>query len=284
MKSFDMAFPESVGQASTLLTEHPDSRVIAGGTALTVVMKEGVYAPDVLVNIRGLREDHAYVQDGGDAVHIGAMTTLREVELSGLVSECLPVVTECVREIAGVRVRNSATVGGHLAHADIHLDLPPVLAGYDAEVIVSDGHDRRRMPVEEFVAGYHETELDDDELVTEVVVPKPTPEMRGSYLKHRYFSAVDWPCVGVAAFAVPDGDGVRDVRVLLNSVSSSPILRVQGVDETLAGSLSDESIEAVAALTRDQVTPTDGLRGSAAYKERMAGVFTERALRQLRRA
>lgn len=284
MKSFDMAFPETVGEACRTLEKNPGSQVIAGGTAITVVMKEGVFAPDLLINIRGLAEDYSYVEEDDESVRIGALTTLRDVERSNLVAEHLPVVVECLQEIAGVRVRNSATLGGHLAHADVHLDLPPVLAGYDAEVVIADGEGERQVPVEEFMQGYYETDLDDAELISEIVIPKPDPDTRGTYVKHRYFSEVDWPCVGVAAFVVPDGEEVTDVRILLNSVSHKPILRLDGVGETLDGSLSEERISEVAEDAREQASPSDDLRGSAEYKERMAGVFTERALRQLQEA
>lgn len=284
MKPFEMAFPATVEEACDLLAEYPDSRAIAGGTALMVVMKEGVYAPDRLVNLRGLTDEHAYVREEGDTVEIGALSTLRDLERSSVVAETLPVVVECLQEIAGVRVRNSATIGGHLAHADIHQDLPPVLAGYGAEVVVSNGQSERTIPIEEFMQGYYETALDGNELVTAILVPRPAAGTRGTYLKHRYFSAVDWPCVGVAAFGVVDGDGFEDVRVLLNSVGPSPILRLDGVDEALDGSLADDRIASVGQLAVEQATPTGDLRGSAAYKERMAGVFTERSLRELREA
>lgn len=277
-----MAFPETVGDACALLEENPESRVIAGGTALTVVMKEGVYAPELLINIRGLADNYSYVHEEDDVIRIGALTTLRDVEQADVVNTHLPVVAECLQEVAGIRVRNSATLGGHLAHADVHLDLPPVLAGYDAKVVISDGDEERQLPLEEFMQGYYETALDEAELITEVIIPKPEPGTRGIYLKHRYFSEVDWPCVGVAAFAVAGTDeGVRNVRVLLNSVSHKPILRLKNVNETLDGSLSEDGIETAATIARDQVTPSDDLRGSAAYKERMAGVFTKRALQQL---
>lgn len=284
MKSFDMAFPQTIGEASRLLKENPGSRVIAGGTALTVVMKEGVFAPDLLINIRGLADEHAYVTDDDDEIHIGALTTLRDIECSDAVSKHLPVVVECLKEIAGVRVRNSATLGGHLAHADLSLDLPPVLAGYDAEVVLSDGDDERQMALEEFMQGYYETDLDDAELISEIIVPKPEPETRGTYLKHRYFSEVDWPCVGVAAFAVPKGDEVTDVRVLLNSVGRKPILRLDGVNNVIDGHLTEERISEVADNAREQASPSGDLRGSAEYKKRMAGVFTERALHELQEA
>lgn len=284
MSGVEMAFPGSVEEACELLAEYPDSRAIAGGTALMVVMKEGVFAPDRLVNLRDLAEEHAYVREDGDRITIGALTTMRDVERSPVIAEALPVVVDCLREIAGVRVRNSATLGGHLAHADVHLDLPPVLAGYGAEVVISDGQTERSLPIEAFMRGYYETALAPDELITAVTVPVPPAGTRGTYRKHRYYSAVDWPCVGVAAFAEWTPDGVEDVRVLLNSVGSRPVLRLDGVEDALDGSLSDDGIAAVGRLAADQATPIGDLRGSAAYKERMARVFTERALRDLREA
>ncbi len=281
MNSFEMAVPETVEAACSLLAEQPDARPIAGGTALNVVMKEGVYTPDRLVNLRKLTAEHSYLRETDDGIEIGALTTLRDIERSPLVADRLPVVVECLQEIAGVRVRNSATIGGHLAHADIHLDLPPVLAGYGAEVRITDGTSERQLPIEEFMEGYYETALDTGELITAVEIPHPHDRTVGTYVKHRYFSAVDWPCVGVAAFAVEKADGFEDVRVFLNSVSAEPILRLEGVEAELDDELTDDAIEAVADLASEQAEPTSDLRGSAAYKERMAGVFTTRALESL---
>lgn len=282
MKRFDMAFPQSVEEVSELLAEHPDGRLIAGGTALTVLMKEGVYFPDLLVNLRALEDDLRYVREADSAIHVGALATLRDVERHAAVREKLPTVVSCLEEIAGVRVRNSATIGGHLAHADANLDLPPVLAGLDAEVVLARGGTTRTLPLEDFILGYYDTALEADELITELRVPTTEPRPRGVYLKHRYFSEVDWPCVGVAAFAVDNGGGLRDVRVLLNSVSDSPVLRVDGIGDVVQGELTDEAVDSIADLAMEQAQPVDGLRGSAAYKQRMVGVFTRRALDRLR--
>ncbi|MFB6131586.1 MAG: xanthine dehydrogenase family protein subunit M [Salinigranum sp.] len=283
MKRFDLAFPETVEEACTLLADNPGSRPIAGGTALTVVMKEGVYAPELLVNIRGLESDLRYVESDGDVIRVGALTPLREIEQADPIREHTPAIAECLGKIAGVRVRNMATIGGHLAHADTHLDLPPVLAGYGAAVVVTDGDEISRYPVEEFMRGYYDTAFEDGELISAVEIPVPDPDTRGTYLKHRYFSEVDWPCVGVAAFAVAGEDGTfEDVRVLLNSVSSRPVMVVEGVEDAVDDGLSEEAIDAVADLAREQSSPSSDIRGSAAYKERMAGEFTRRALLEIR--
>lgn len=283
MKPFEMAFPESVEEACELLAQHDDCEPIAGGTALTTVMKEGVYHPDILVNLRGLEDTLGTIEDEGDSIRIGALATLREIETDETIQEHFPTVSDCLSKIAGVRVRNSATLGGHLAHADIHLDLPPVLEGYNAAVVVTDGSETRELSVAEFMQGYYETDLDDGELITEIRVPKPGPDTVGTYLKHRYYSEVDWPCVGVAVFAVHRGDRFEDVRVLLNSVSQAPVLEVDDIETVTGGELTDDEIEAVAELAAEQSQPIDDIRGSAAYKERMTSVFTERALKEITR-
>ena len=283
MKRFEMAFPETVSEACTILSQHPDSRPIAGGTALSVVMKEGVYAPERLVNIRRLDDELNYVKADDHTIRIGALTPLRDIEQADAIRKYAPTIRECLGKIAGVRVRNMATIGGHLAHADLHLDLPPVLAGLDAEIVLTDGADTRRLPIEEFIRGYYDTALEMGELISELVVPLPDPNTRGTYLKHRYFSEVDWPCVGVAAFATVNDDGTFvDVRVLLNSVGQAPIMAVDGIGDVVDETLSDDAIEMVADLAREQSTPSSDIRGSAEYKERMAGEFTVRALRAVR--
>lgn len=284
MKRFDMAFPETVSEACELLSEYPDARPIAGGTALSVVMKEGVYSPERLINIRGLESELRYIEVNDEALHIGALTTLGEIQRAEATVEHTPTIAECLGKIAGVRVRNTATIGGHLAHADLHLDLPPVLAGYDAKVVITDGSDERQLPIEEFMQGYYETALEEGELISQLVVPIPKAGTRGTYLKHRFFSEVDWPCVGVGAFAVESEDAFSDVRVLLNSVGTSPIMNVEEIESVVDEGLSDAAIDEIAALAREQSTPSSDIRGSAEYKERMAEEFTRRALHTIRDA
>lgn len=282
MKPFTMAFPETITEACETLATTENAQLIAGGTAITVVMKEGVFAPDELINIRGLEPDLRYIDNDASGVEIGALATLRDIETNDHIQTHFPTISDCIREIAGVRVRNSATIGGHLAHADIHLDLPPVLAGYDATVTLTNGDETRTLPITEFMQGYYETALDADELITSLTLPIPDHTVTSTYLKHRYFSAVDWPCVGVAAFASIPDDRITTLRVLLNSVSPTPILDVPGINDLHDGQLTPDSIDAIAARAKAHAQPSSDLRGTAAYKERMVEVFTRRALNALK--
>lgn len=273
-----MYFPESFEEAVSILESEPGAKPISGGTALTTLMKERVLQPAALVNLRGLREEHRYVRREGDMVRVGALSTLRDVETSEVVREALPVVAETAGKIASIRIRNVATVGGNLAHADPDLDLPPVLAGVDAEIVVQGGEGERAMDIKEFVQGYYQTDLGPAELVKELRLPVE-PERAGVYLKHRSLSEADWPCVGVAAFTDPDWDGVP--AVYMNSVADTPVFGLEGLEDVFADGVTEDAIVAAGELATEQCDPVGDARGSAWYKRRMAGEFTERALAQV---
>lgn len=273
-----MYFPETFDEAVSILSSEAGAKPISGGTALTTLMKERILQPEALVNLRGLRDVHRYVRREGDVVRVGALSTLRDVETSEVVREALPVVAETAGKIASIRIRNVATIGGNLAHADPDLDLPPVLAGVDAEIVVQGPDGERAMDVTEFIQGYYQTDLEPGELVKELRLPV-RPDREGVYLKHRSLSEADWPCVGVAAFTDPAWDGVP--AVYMNSVADTPVFTIDGLAEVFADGVTGAAIEAAGELAAEQCDPVGDARGSAWYKRRMAGEFTERALAEV---
>jgi carbon-monoxide dehydrogenase medium subunit len=260
MEQFEMEFPDSFDQAVDMLSEG-NKKPISGGTALTTLMKERVYQPETLVNLRGLSDEHRYITRTDGEIRIGALTPLRAVEQSDVVAESVPVVAETASKIASIRVRNVATIGGNLAHSDPDLDLPPVLAGLDADVVVQ---------------GYYQTDLEPHELVKAIHVPIDD-DVEGVYLKHRALSEADWPCVGVAAFQ--RGDDVPEVY--MNSVADTPIFSLDGMDEVFADGVTEDAIEAAGDLAHDQCDPIGDARGSAWYKREMAKEFTQRSLSEV---
>jgi carbon-monoxide dehydrogenase medium subunit len=267
---------ETFEEASELLSEH-DAKPIAGGSAVITLMNEGVLQPQPLVNLRRLKTEHAYIREENGELCIGALTTLRMIETHDLVRERLPIVSESVAEIASLRVRNAATIGGHLAHADPDLDLPPVLAGLDAEIVVHSPDGDRTVPLTEFIQGFYQTDLDKGELVKAVRVPVST-DRNGVYLKHRARSDADWPCVGVAAFL----DGDTDVpEVFMNSVADSPIFSIDGIEDAVNGELDAEAADRIGNLAREQCDPIGDGRGTEWYKREMAKEFTVRAVRSV---
>ena len=198
MIPFDLAEPKSPAEAIKLLDpDDPTIRPMAGGTALMLMMKAGMFRPHKLVSLRGIEKKYSGISADGNNLRVGAMTTLSALERSADVKRLVPVVTRTLRTLSNVRVRNVATVGGALAHGDPHMDLPPVLMALGAAIAVMGPNGERTMNLEDLFAGYMETALDKNELIAELRVPAPGAKQAG-YCKVTTGSTDDWPALGVA--------------------------------------------------------------------------------------
>ena len=280
MTPFELAEPTSLREALALLDPvDPAVRPIAGGTALMLMMKSGLFAPQRLVSLRGIepRYSEIVVEDDG-ALRIGAMVPLRAIERSSDVARAAPVVAKAMRRLSNVRVRNVARLGGHLAHGDPHLDLPPVLIALDAAVSVAGPAGERTLAMDDLFEGYLETALAPDELIAAVSIPAPQGR-RAAYLKHTTRSADDWPALGIAVNLALDGDTVATARVAIGAATDTP-RRLPSVEAALAGRTLDDAAlrDAGDAAAGEAEVHTDA-RGSAAYKRKLIRVFTGRAIR-----
>ena len=198
MIPFEMVEPKSLKEAMSLLDpEEPTIRAVAGGTALMLMMKAGVFQPTRLICLHGIEPEHSRITVSGNALRIGAMATLSDVEHDANVAARLPVLKRAMRTLSNVRVRNVARVGGALAHGDPHMDLPPVLAALGARVSIAGPNGNRELPVEALYSGYYETVLDKNELITAVTVPA-LDGRKAAYMKVTSRTADDWPALGVA--------------------------------------------------------------------------------------
>jgi carbon-monoxide dehydrogenase medium subunit len=278
MIPFELAEPASLAEAIKLLD--PDDaavRPIAGGTALMLMMKAGVYRPARLVSLRAIGELCAIETQPDGALTIGAMTPLSVLERDPAVRAHAPVVTATLRTLSNVRVRNVATIGGHLAHADPHMDLPPVLIALGAHIAVAGSAGARTIRVEDLFAGYFETVLRRDELITAVVVPAQGSR-RAVYLKCTTRAVHDWPALGVAVSLDRDGTSLRDARIVISAATEKPI-RLPGAEAALRDGGSDDVVlrRAGDAAAEEAETISDG-QGSAAYKRQLVRVYVRRAL------
>jgi carbon-monoxide dehydrogenase medium subunit len=258
MAPFELAQPGTLQDAIALLGDD-GARPFAGGTALMLMMKAGVLRPQRLVSLAKLGLNR--IESSG-ALRIGAMTTLSALERSSEVKKGWPVITRALRTLSNVRVRNVATVGGALAHADPHMDLPPLLSALGAKVLVHGRNGQRAMPVEELYAGYLENTLKEGELITHVEIP-PLGKRGAAYLKCTTRSADDWPAVGVAVvLGEMRGD---EPRIFVSAATDRP---TRIADE---GALAGLKIEG-------------DLHGSAAYKRQLLKVYLRRAIDEARNA
>ena len=271
MTPFELVEPGSLPEAISLL-QGEGVRALSGGTALMLMMKAGVLRPTRLVSLRRLGLER--IAANGE-LRIGAMTTLGALERSAAVKKGWPVITRTLRTLSNVRVRNVATVGGALAHADPHMDLPPLLTALGARVTIAGPRGERSVPVETLYAGYLENTLQSGEVITEVVVPA-LGERRAVYLKCTTRSADDWPAVGIAVLL--DGN---DVRAVLGAATDRPtrLLSAEGVLKANPNALKE-----AANAAAEEVAIESDLHGSAAYKKQLLRVYLQRAIREARNA
>jgi aerobic carbon-monoxide dehydrogenase medium subunit len=281
MIPFEMVEPTSLREAVSLLDpQEPTIRAVAGGTALMLMMKAGVFHPTRLVSLHRIEPDYARiaVDDAGE-LHIGAMATLSELEHDRDVATRLPVLKRALRTLSNPRVRNVARVGGALAHGDPHMDLPPVLAALDARVTIAGPNAKRELPLADLYAGYYETVLDKNELITDVKVP-PLNGRKAAYLKVTSRSADDWPALGVAVSFNLKADAI-DNPIVVVSAATEKVMRMAAAERVLQGaSPGDPALKHAGDAAADEAEILADAHGSAAYKRELLRVYLGRAVRR----
>jgi aerobic carbon-monoxide dehydrogenase medium subunit len=281
MMPFELIEPRSLRKAATLL-EGADgmARVMGGGTAVMLMMKMGVLRPEKIVSLRAVEKRYSAIRaEKGGGLCIGTMTTLSALEHSPKVRREAPVLSQALRTLANVRVRNVATLGGHLAHADPHLDLPPVLIALGAEIVTIDARDGRTLPLEALYAGYLETTLREGELIAEVRIPRQRPQ-RAAYVKCTTRSADDWPALGVAVTLDAEGMHVRAARIVVSAATDTPT-RLTQTEEALRGiEVTDDALCRAGEIAASETNITGDAHGSASYKKELLRVYLGRAVRK----
>src|ERR1700716_4347231 len=239
MTPFELLEPTSLHEAIGLLDpDDPPVRPIAGGTALMLMMRAGVFHPTRLVSLRKLGDQLTRIAVGADGhISIGAMTPLAVMERSDEVARAAPVIPRAMRRLSNIRVRNVATIGGNLAHGDPHMDLPPALIALGAEVAIVGPAGERTMAVEDLFADYCETVLAKNELIAELRIPAQG-KSRAAYMKVTTGSAEDWPALGVAVAVVAEGSSVKSARIVV-SAATEKAMRLKGAEGGLAGAAID---------------------------------------------
>ena len=273
MRNFDLLEPRTVAEACRMLDVGggDDVRPVSGGTALLILVKQGLLRPRTLVNLKKLEGANAITRDGAGAVRIEAMATIHEVETSPVVREHLPVLGRACHQVANIRIRHLATIGGNLAHGDHQSDPPGVLVALDAEVELSGSSGTRTLKLADFLLDTYETALEPGEMVTAVTVPPVKGRLVGDYLKFTTGSSEERPCAGITALVRLEGDRLVEARLAVGAVAARPLLLCEA-DPTEA------ALESMADRAADDIDPIPDLRGSADYKRHLVRVLGRRAL------
>jgi len=254
------------------------ARFLAGGTSLIVDMKTDRYRTDHVISLNRIAALRG-IAAAGDGVRIGALATLNDVATSGLVREQCRVVGDAAREMASPQVRNLGTVGGNIVGAVPCADLPPVLVVSNATLKLWSPSGVRSMPVEAFVVGPRATARRDDEILTEVLVPRAPARFGAGYARFGLREANSVAVAAAAASLQLNADGsVAQARVCLSAVAGKPTL-VPDAHKALVGKVLDQKgLEAAAKAAIAAALPITDVRGSAEYRRELVGTLTRRAL------
>jgi aerobic carbon-monoxide dehydrogenase medium subunit len=279
MIQFELAEPTTLASAVRLLDPDDETiRPVAGGTALMLMMKAGVFRPAKLVSLRKIESKYAAITADARGLTIGAMATLSDLEHSADVCAHTPLITKTLLTLSNVRVRNVATVGGALAHGDPHMDLPPVLIALDASLTVVGPKGERSLPVEDLFTGYYETVLALNELIAFVQVPAQKGK-QAAYMKVTTGAVDDWPALGIAVAIVSDADAIQSARVVA-SAATEKATRLTSAEAVLKGNrIDDKLLRRAADAAVEEVDFVSDVRGSAPYKRELMRVYVQRAVR-----
>lgn len=277
--AFDYSSPKSLAEAIALLQQHgPDAKILAGGQSLIPLMKLRMASPAHLIDINRIG-DLSYIRESGGVLEIGALTREADLDASPLIRERYPLLADTAAVIADPLVRNMATVGGNLAHADPANDHPAAMLAIGASIVAAGPNGTRTIPIAEFFTGIFTTSLAADEILTEIRIPAPQNGSSGAYLKVER-KVGDFAAAAVAVQVSVDGNTFQDAGIGLTNVGPTPI-KATRAEEALRGKpVNDHTIAEAARIASEDCDPADDLRGSVDYKRNLIRVLTARALKQ----
>lgn len=279
--SFDYRVANSIPEAVALLEQHgDDAKILAGGQSLIPLLRFRLASPAVLIDINRIA-DLEYIQETDGTLHIGALTREAELNHSSLIRTRYPILLDTASMVADPVVRNWATVGGNIAHADPANDHPATMLALGARIVATGPSGQRIIPIEEFFTDTtFETSLQSNEVLTEIRIPAPTERSGGAYCKLER-KVGDYAIAGVATYITLDEQGnVTYAGIGLTNVGPVPI-KARDAEQSLLGKpLDDASIQRAADLASAAAQPASDSRGPAEYKRAMVHTLTVRSLRR----
>lgn len=275
---FEYHVPADVGQAAALLRQFDgEAKILAGGQSLIPMMRFRLAQPEHLIDISKL-PGLAYIEERDGHLAIGAMTTETEVEHNRVVRKKYEVLADATDVIADPLVRNLATVGGNIAHADPANDHPAVMLALRAEVVATgpDGH--RVIPIDDFFIDTFVTALEPDEILTEIRIPAARRGSGGAYLKLER-KVGDYAIGAIAVNLVVTDGTIAEAGVAMTNVSPYPVRAVK-TEAALVGKPANEATFAAAAeVASQECEPAGDNRGPEDYKRAVIRTLAERAFR-----
>ena len=278
MRDFAFAEPTRLREAIQALDANRDQcRLLAGGTALLLALRQRMVAPALLISLARLRELRGVTFDSRLGVRIGAFTTHTELARSQVVRQFAPMLADIAGRLANPQVRNQGTIAGNICYADPATDPPTCLIAMDAQIVVHGLDGERIIPAEQFCTDYYTTSLGPNEIVTEIRVPPPMYTV-GRHYRFRRTAAEHRPLLNLALAIRLENDRCEDIRIVIGASTPTPT-RVRSAEAFLKGKLLSLDVASeAAAIAASQIDPISDFRGDAEYRRAMVRVVSRRAL------
>ncbi len=278
LPDFEYYAPKSLGEACQLLAEYGTrAKILAGGTDLLHQMKQKKQAPEMLISLKALGELTGITYEKERGVIIGARATQKEIANSSLLKDKYVSICSAAQNMANNQIRNRGTVGGNIVNGVPSADLPPILMALDASVKLVSVRGERVMPLNEFFLGVHQTVKQDDEILTEVIIPDQA--VTGSnYIRFGLRSSGALAVVSVAVAVNMSGATCTGARIALGAAAPVPMRAVKAETELIGSKITDALLEEIGVTAAGESRPRSSIRGSAEYRRDLIRVLTRRAL------
>ena len=273
--------PTSLREASAIMREQgPGGYFLAGGTDLVIAIKEKGLVPKYVVDLKRVPGLSGISENNDGSIAIGALTTMRDIEISPLITKKYPFLAQSAAEVGSIQIRNRATVGGNMANATPSADVAPALIALNTIAKIVGSESERTLLLEQLFRGPGQTVMSPEEILTEIIIPKTSPRLVGDYIKFSPREMMDLAYVGVAvAYDFDEKDKkCSSVRIVLGAVAPTPI-RAKKAEAALEGQvLTEAHAEHVGQIAAEESKPISDVRSSADYRRAMVGAMTKRAL------
>lgn len=269
---FDYFAPASIGEALALIAQNgPTARFIAGGTDLLVQMKLETVAPGCLISLMKISELSVLKREKG-FLRIGAAVTWDRILAFGSEDRSYPALDDAVRCLGKVQVRRMGTIGGNLCTASPAADSAPALLVYDSRVRLVSARGRRTLLLDKYFLGVQQTARAADEIMTEIRIPAPRPDVGGAFQKLARVGA-DISKISCAVAVERKGRVCVSCRVAMGAVAPVPLM-IRGVPEFLQEKTVTASLLVTAGrMISDEIRPITDVRSTAEYRKQVAGVL-----------
>jgi CO/xanthine dehydrogenase FAD-binding subunit len=281
MKRFDYIRPGNMQDAIAALQANDEPYLLAGGTDLLIGMKTNAVKPNCLIDLKGIPGIDSIEYDNG--FKLGALTTVRDVEVSPLIRDKIPALSEAAGTLGSIQIRNRATIGGNLCHGSPAADMAAILLAMNCEVKIATGNGAKTIGLDQFFTGPNSTVLNRNEVLSQIIIPKEIEQFKGIYLKHGPRKAMDIGIVNIAILLDADVSSgfCNQIMIALGAVAPRPIRAKKAEALLNANRLTSELIQEAAEVASDEATPISDFRASAGYRKDLVKNLVAKGIDQI---